>query len=38
MRRLDMVRDPSDDFDHPAIAAGSPLQPHVLYRLAAPRP
>ena len=33
MRRLGMTRDPGDDFDHPNIAAGSPLRRHVLYRL-----
>jgi ribosomal-protein-alanine N-acetyltransferase len=35
MERLGMVRAPVDDFDHPAVAAPSPLRPHVLYRLAA---
>jgi RimJ/RimL family protein N-acetyltransferase len=33
MERLGMTRDPADDFDHPAIEAGSPLRRHVLYRL-----
>jgi len=33
MERLGMHRDPSDDFDHPAIALGHPLRRHVLYRL-----
>ena len=33
MRRLGMTRDARDDFDHPRIAAGSPLRPHVLYRI-----
>jgi RimJ/RimL family protein N-acetyltransferase len=33
MERLGMTRDPVDDFVHPNIAADSPLQPHVLYRL-----
>ena len=33
MERLGMARDPADDFDHPAIAAGHPLRRHVLYRL-----
>jgi ribosomal-protein-alanine N-acetyltransferase len=33
MQRLGMRRDPADDFDHPRIAEGSPLRPHVLYRL-----
>lgn len=33
MERLGMHRDPADDFDHPLIAPGDPLRPHVLYRL-----
>ena len=33
MERLGMTRDPADDFDHPRLAAGSPLRRHVLYRL-----
>ncbi|MDQ6688825.1 MAG: GNAT family N-acetyltransferase [Actinomycetota bacterium] len=33
MRRLGMHTDPADDFDHPDIAAGHPLAPHVLYRI-----
>ena len=33
MRRLGMTHDAADDFDHPRIAVGSPLRPHVLYRL-----
>lgn len=32
MRRLGMQRDPND-FDHPAVPAGSPLRRHCLYRL-----
>jgi RimJ/RimL family protein N-acetyltransferase len=32
MRHIGMVRDPSADFDHPALPADSPLRPHVLYR------
>lgn len=32
MQRLGMTRDPVDDFDHPRIGEGHPLQPHVLYR------
>ncbi|WP_424532285.1 GNAT family N-acetyltransferase [Sphaerisporangium viridialbum] len=35
MRRLGMTRDPRDDFEHPGPPAGSPLRPHVLYRLSA---
>ena len=33
MERLGMVRDPADDFEHPVLPVGSPLRPHVLYRL-----
>jgi len=33
MRRLGMTRDPRDDFDHPRVAADSPLRRHVLHRL-----
>jgi RimJ/RimL family protein N-acetyltransferase len=33
MERLGMTRDPAEDFDHPNIAADSPLRRHVLYRL-----
>lgn len=36
MERLGMVRDPDGDFDHPRLAAGDPLRPHVLYRLSRP--
>ena len=35
MERLGMRRDPDDDFDHPSLAPGHPLRPHVLYRLSA---
>jgi RimJ/RimL family protein N-acetyltransferase len=35
MVRLGMTRDPGEDFDHPSIAPGHPLRPHLLYRLAA---
>ena len=35
MERLGMHRDPTDDFDHPRVPVGSPLRPHVLYRLRA---
>jgi RimJ/RimL family protein N-acetyltransferase len=34
MRRLGLIRDPADDFDHPRVADG-PLRRHVLYRLRA---
>jgi ribosomal-protein-alanine N-acetyltransferase len=33
MERLGMRRDPDGDFDHPHLAADSPLRRHVLYRL-----
>lgn len=32
MERIGMRRDPSGDFDHPALAPGHPLRRHVLYR------
>jgi ribosomal-protein-alanine N-acetyltransferase len=35
MERLGMTHDPVDDFEHPAVPAGHPLAPHVLYRLSA---
>jgi ribosomal-protein-alanine N-acetyltransferase len=35
MERIGMRRDPADDFDHPRVAAGNPLRPHVLYRVRA---
>lgn len=37
MERLGMRRDAAEDFDHPALPSGHPLQRHVLYRLDAPR-
>lgn len=36
MAKLGMVRDPSADFEHPMIPAGSPRRAHWLFRL--PRP
>ena len=33
MERIGMGHDPDDDFDHPRLAVGDPLRPHVLYRL-----
>jgi RimJ/RimL family protein N-acetyltransferase len=36
MERLGMQRNPADDFDHPNIAVGHSLRPHVLYRLTRP--
>jgi RimJ/RimL family protein N-acetyltransferase len=35
MRKLGMNHDPADDFDHPRVPGGHPLQRHVLYRLTA---
>ena len=37
MERLGMTYNPADDFDHPLISPGHPLQRHVLYRLTKPR-
>ena len=37
MHRLGMTHDPRDDFDHPGLPAGHPLQRHVLYRLSRSR-
>jgi RimJ/RimL family protein N-acetyltransferase len=37
MERLGFTRDPADDFDHPRLAEGDPLRPHVLYRCTAER-
>ena len=33
MERIGMSRDPADDFDHPKLPPGHPLQRHVLYRI-----
>ncbi len=33
MEKLDMTRDPADDFDHPLLPPGHPMRRHVLYRL-----
>ena len=33
MERIGMTHDPADDFDHPNLSEGHPLQRHVLYRL-----
>ncbi|MFL6600717.1 MAG: GNAT family N-acetyltransferase [Steroidobacteraceae bacterium] len=33
MERIGMSRDPADDFEHPNLAPGHPLRPHVLYRV-----
>jgi RimJ/RimL family protein N-acetyltransferase len=32
MEKLGMSHDPADDFDHPRLPEGHPLQRHVLYR------
>ena len=36
MEKLGMTRDPAEDFDHPKVPTGHPLQRHVLYRLKRP--
>jgi len=36
MERIAMTHDPADDFDHPLLRPGHPLQRHVLYRLRSP--
>lgn len=36
MERLGMMRDRQGDFDHPDLPEGSPLRPHVTYRIARP--
>ncbi|MGC9962305.1 MAG: GNAT family N-acetyltransferase [Acidimicrobiales bacterium] len=33
MRKIGMHYDPEDDFEHPRVPVGSPLRPHVLYRI-----
>lgn len=33
MQKLGMTHHPDDDFDHPLLPAGHPLQRHVLYRI-----
>jgi RimJ/RimL family protein N-acetyltransferase len=35
MRKLGMTHDPADDFDHPRVPDGHPLERHVLYRMTA---
>lgn len=37
MEKIDMVRDAQADFDHPLVAEGNPLRPHVLYRIKNPK-
>lgn len=34
MEKIGMTRDPAADFEHPRLAPGHPLRPHVLYRIA----
>jgi len=36
MERLGMTTDEADDFEHPRLAPGNPVRPHVLYRLNRP--
>jgi RimJ/RimL family protein N-acetyltransferase len=36
MERIGMVRNPADDFDHPALPEGHRFRRHVLYRMARP--
>jgi RimJ/RimL family protein N-acetyltransferase len=33
MDKIGLRRDPDGDFDHPGVPDGSPLKPHVLYRI-----
>ena len=35
MEKIGLTRDPDADFDHPTVPEGSPLRPHVLYRITA---
>lgn len=37
MKRIGMVNDPADDFDHPVLEEGHPLRRHVLWRMSAER-
>jgi len=37
MARIGLTHDPADDFDHPLLAEGHPMRPHVLYRLSRQR-
>jgi ribosomal-protein-alanine N-acetyltransferase len=36
MERIGLMHDPADDFDHPRLPPGHPLERHVLYRKARP--
>jgi RimJ/RimL family protein N-acetyltransferase len=33
MEKVGLTRDPAGDFEHPGVPEGSPLRPHVLYRI-----
>lgn len=33
MARIGMTRSPAEDFEHPTVPVGSPLRPHILYRI-----
>ncbi len=35
LERIGMMRDPGEDFEHPAVPQGHPLRLHVLYRIRA---
>jgi ribosomal-protein-alanine N-acetyltransferase len=35
MKRIGMINDPADDFDHPVLDEGHPLRRHVLWRITA---
>jgi RimJ/RimL family protein N-acetyltransferase len=37
MEKLGLERDEAGDFEHPAVPVGSPLRPHVLYRMSLAR-
>lgn len=37
MKRIGMINDPADDFDHPLLDEGHPLRRHVLWRMTAER-
>jgi RimJ/RimL family protein N-acetyltransferase len=36
MQKIGMLRSPGDDFDHPRLPAGHPLQRHIVYRIDRP--
>ena len=36
MQRIGMTRDPARDFDHPKLAEGHPLRPHIVYSISNP--